>query len=305
MRLNGKNQTAACNSRFSFGEFADVEYADHKPKLLKPFARTREAIRIDELSSYPEDVCGRLLTLIDVDQLKSGEGLTVDPGGVNQQPVVSQRRYGRFQVQAAGHGHREDLVAMRPQELPQLIHSRIVRAMRPSDEDRAAGHEHVSTVYGRRGVDLAHWSIAPQQLGHQRRLGPARFGARPGDDRDFVTHDRDVFDKDGIRKIGSLVEPDDLTAGRLERPLVCGMLRPRALDINRLAIQVSQLAAINRRTDSTSYGDHRTITYVAAEAQRTRRTAQRALLYKTYVSSVNASVFSVPPWLRDLITVLV
>jgi hypothetical protein len=88
-------------------------------------------------------------------------------------------------------------------------------------------------------------------------------------------------------------------------PLVGGMLLPCPLDINPLAIEVRQLAVIDRRADRSSDRDHGTMTYAATEARRTRRTAQSPLLYKRSVSSVNRLVLSVPPWLRDLITVLV
>src|SRR5215813_8870657 len=119
IRLNGKNQAAACHRGLCFGQFAQVQLTNHKARSCKPISRSWESSRTDELTSYAEDVGSRRLVRIDVDELDR-EDVTRDPLRVDQKPILGNGGYRRLQMQTAVDRHRKNLVAMRLQRAAHL-----------------------------------------------------------------------------------------------------------------------------------------------------------------------------------------
>jgi hypothetical protein len=83
----------------------------------------------------------------------------------------------------------------------------------------------------------------------------AGIGAGPRQDRQLVEHDRHVFHEHRVRHRRIGVEPLDAVAGRGQRPLVGGVLRPRQLEVDRHARLKRQLACRQPRADRPRDGD--------------------------------------------------
>ena len=86
-------------------------------------------------------------------------------------------------------------------------------------------------------------------------LGPPRF--RPGsrDNRDLVEDDGHVFDEDGVGQIVEGGQGLDAAAGARQGLLVRAVLRPRAIEVDRLPLEVRQFASGDAGADSAGDRD--------------------------------------------------
>src|SRR5438105_13317752 len=74
----------------------------------------------------------------------------------------------------------------------------------------------------------------------------------PGDDRNVVEHHGRIFDENAVWQLGRVSDVNDAAASRGEAALVFLVLRGRAAEVDRPAVDVAQLAAPDVGTERSS-----------------------------------------------------
>ncbi len=94
-------------------------------------------------------------------------------------------------------------------------------------------------------------------LGQALGFGAARLGSHARHDRDFIQHQHRIFDEHAIGAIAGSGQRNDAGAEFGEACFIRAMLRDSFVDINRLAVEMFQLAVTERGADgSCNRGKH-------------------------------------------------
>jgi hypothetical protein len=244
-------------------------------------------LRTDDVVADGQHVRRERLTRIDLDEVECGKVRGIDPGGVDQQRpvppeggshaiapvppeggsytlapippeggsytvrVVSAFRRNRrdcaLQVKASCHRDGHDVDAVRREDRRKLSRPVGVRAAADADEHLSRCHQHVASVERAGRLDVRQRPVRRQRLRRRFDLAAARRRAGPRDHRDPVEDDRRVFDEHRVGVVGQLGQPLDTALEAPQAGLVRRVLLHRARVVDRLALEMRQLAAIDRR----------------------------------------------------------
>ena len=145
-------------------------------------------------------------------------------------------------------------IVVRPQFL-KLLERCLVRSLRTADVQRAVQAQHVAAVDRRRRLNVHERSIVLKHRSDAPCLSLSGLGARSGDDRDLVEHDRGIFDEDRVRELGRSRDADDRAAVPRQRVLVLIVLCRRTRSVDGLTLDERQLTIADGRTDRTGDGN--------------------------------------------------
>jgi hypothetical protein len=184
---------------------------------------------------------------VDVDKIHPREGAIIDPITVDEQNVRADSGHGGFQMETAVKWDGDDFVPASGGDDPELRDSGLVAATRQTGVDGLPGDQHIATVDRSGRVNAGDRPVC-----RDRGADPLDFrtpGGRPGtgENRKAVKDDRDILDEDGVRQIGFFGKADHAAAQCGEQLLVGAMLRAGELEIDRVTIEVRELASVMSR----------------------------------------------------------
>jgi hypothetical protein len=158
-------------------------------------------------------------------------------------------------MEAALYGHGNDIEPERGDVHGELSRPFGVRASRDADEDAPGRHQHVAAVERAGTRDAREPPMRPQRLGHRVHFRAPRRRPRPRQHRQFVEHDRGVFDEYRIRQLGGIRQALHAAAGAPKRLLVGRVLLHRARIVDRRPLDVGELASSDAYRDSSRERD--------------------------------------------------
>src|SRR5687767_9414634 len=138
--------------------------------FFEAFARAGEGRRVENTSCYRNRIgCGRLIGIYIYERESRERGWrhrrTVDEHG-----VVRNRGHRGLEVKASTYRHHGHLIAVRPEQVPQLYRRAPGSTLRQADTRLAPDAHYVASVERCRRVDVADGTEAAQPVGHRSRF---------------------------------------------------------------------------------------------------------------------------------------
>jgi len=203
----------------------------------------------------PEHVGGAGLVVGDGHDLEPLEGGEVDPARVGEDAVIVEGGDRALEVQARRDVDGHHAVAPRARDLAQPCHPRRIGAGGTPHEERPAHAQDVASLERGRERGALERPVPAQGLGHGPGLAPPRRRPRHREEGNLVEDDGDVLDEAAVGEGGVGRQLHDLEAETAEEPDVGGVLGLGPAKVDRLPLEVGQLAAEKRRGDAPHDGD--------------------------------------------------
>jgi hypothetical protein len=238
----------AGNSSLGLGQLVGLDCPDLEAFGAEPFGGSGKGRGVDDLSPDPQGVGGERLGRIDGDQARIPEAGRVHPVGIDQQPRLADFADRRFEVETAPHRHNAHFVSGRRDQVVKLLRAFAGRASGEPDKKHPSGEQDVAPVEGAGSADSLQRPKSFECGSDRFGLRPARRGARPGNHRQLLQHQRGVLDEHPVGKPGGGRKPLDDAAGFGEGREVLLVLADRPGKVNRNPLEVAQLAAADLRT---------------------------------------------------------
>src|SRR6266478_8484820 len=175
--LSVEDQGGAGEARFGLLEFGDVDCRDVDAAGFDTFAGVRERGGENDGTAKSESIGGMGLGGIDVDPVVDGKRHGVKPGAIGEKRVAADVSDGGLEVQAAGDGHRDDLVIVGSQNGGELAKALGVAAPSETDEKFAADTKDVAAFEGAGERDVGELSKGRNGFGERGGFGAARRSA--------------------------------------------------------------------------------------------------------------------------------
>lgn len=249
-----EDQAGTCEARLGFLKFGDVERRDVEAAGFYTRTCARERRRKNDCFSKAQGVGGVWFGGIDVNPIVAGEGRGIEPGTVGEKRIVAEAGYGGFEVQAAGHGHGDDLVVVRREYSGELADAFGVAPLGEADEKSSINAENVAALERAGKHDML--KIAEFGKGLRERGGfrAARLRAERKNDGELIENDGGILDEHGVGEIRLGGERNKVSAEIFEKLLVGMMLSLGDLEIDRLALNEAQFAIHDSWTNGASDG---------------------------------------------------
>src|SRR6266850_888512 len=175
--LSVEDQGRAGETRFGLLEFGDVDCRDVGAARFDTFAGVRERGGENDGTTKSESIGGMGLGRIDVDPVVDGKRHGVKPGAIGEKRVAADVSDGGLEVQAAGDGHRNDLVIVGSENGGELAKALGVAAPGETDKKFASDAKNVAPFEGAGKRDVSELSKGRKGFGERGRLGTTRLRA--------------------------------------------------------------------------------------------------------------------------------
>jgi len=228
-----KYEAAARDAGLRLLQFRDIHPLDVTAAHFERAPRTGIGSAVENRVVDAQCIRRERFAGVDRDAFEAAKLFRIDPGWIQEQSVLADRRHGGLEMQAILKLYRNRI---------ELLHGRHVGAVRKSNVHLLIENQHIAAIERGGRLDAMQRPIALQHHGHALGFSTAGRRAGAGDDRYIIRYYRCIFDEDPIRQLGYIRHMHDGAAVRVQKPLVDVMLCSRARGIDRLARQKRQLA---------------------------------------------------------------
>ena len=140
-------------------EFGDVEWRDVEAAGFDTGTRPWERSGKNDRVAQRQGVGSVWFGWIHVNPVIGGEGCGIEPGAVGEKRIAAEAGDGGLEMQAFGHGHRDDFVVVPREDGGELANAFGAAAFGETDEKFAADAENVTAFDGAREPDVLDFTI--------------------------------------------------------------------------------------------------------------------------------------------------